>query len=368
MDLTCVNADSVDTTVLQGSPTAPAVSPAALEYLGVDAYLHSVVDAGALRTAFEMRIIDLLIGSDAVPVLDLLNATGSDPQGLRFLLDLLSANEVVETRDGAASLHPAFTQALRFRDLMETKLEYAAFMLSDFGNLFTAMVANPQRFMRHGRVFQLFDYGRCFEATPDNLRHTHGWMRLTTALTRHEAPVCLELHDFSAHRRMLDVGGNSGEFALQACRRHPQLTATVVDLPVVCDIGLEHVLAAPERQRIGFHAANLRQAPLPGGHDLVSFKSMLHDWPLDDARAFIDKAVAAVEPGGTVMIFERGPLEVRSGAPGFAALPVLMFFRSYRSPGAYVKALQAAGMVDLRCLHLQLDTPWFLVTARKPAR
>ena len=360
--------EPTDDAVLQGSPAAPALSPAALEYLCVDAYMHSVIDAGVLRTAFEMRLIDVLVERGAVSVQDLLTTTGSDPQGLRFLLDLLSANHVVETRDGAASLHPGFAHALRFRDLIETKLEYAAFMLGDFGNLFTAMVANPQRFMRHGRVFKLFDYGRCFEATPDNLRHTHGWMRLTTALTRYEAPVGLELYDFSAHRRMLDVGGNSGEFALQACRRHPQLRATVADLPVVCEIGLEHVLAASERERIAFHATDLRQASLPGGHDLVSFKSMLHDWPLDDVHAFIDKAVAAVEPGGTVMIFERGPLEVRAGAPGFAALPVLMFFRSYRSPGAYVKALQALGMADIRCLHLQLDTPWFLVTARKPLR
>ena len=359
-------AASADTAVVQGSPDAPAIPAAALEYLCVAAFLHSVIDAGALRTAFEMRLIDLLIERGSMPVGDILTATGSDSQGLRFLLDLLSANRVVETRDGAASLHPAFVEALRFRELLQTKLDYAAFMLGDFGNLFTSMVANPQRFMRYARVFKMFDYGRCFEATPDNLRHTHGWMRLTTALTRHEAQVCLSLHDFSPYRRMLDVGGNSGEFVLQALRRHAHLAGAVADLPVVCELGLEHVLPEPEAPRIGFHALDLRRAELPHGYDLISFKSMLHDWPIDDARAFIDKAVAAVAPGGTVMIFERGPLEVRAATPGFSTLPLLMFFRSYRSPGAYVKALQAQGMQEVRCIHLRLDTPFFLVSARKP--
>ena len=352
--------------VLQGSAVAPALSPAALDYLCVDAYLHNVIDAGALRTAFELRLIDLLADHLAMPIADLLRETGCDPEGLHFLFELLSANRVVDAHDGSASLHPAFVRALRFRELLQTKLEHAALMLGDYGNLFSAMIANPQRFMRHARVFKLFDYGRCFDATPENLRHTNNWMRLTTALTRHEAPVCLELHDFSGCRRMLDVGGNSGEFALQACRRHPNLRATVADLPVVCELGLEHVLGTAESARIAFHAADLRSQPLPGGHDLVSFKSMLHDWPLDEARVFLEKAAAAVETGGTVLIFERGPLDVAAGAPGFGALPVLMFFRSYRSPSFYMKTLAALGMVELRCLHLQLDTPWFLVTARRP--
>lgn len=355
-----------DGPTLQGSPPAPALPAELLDYLVVDRYMHGVIEAGALRTAFELRLIDLLAERGPQPLEQLLQTTGCDPQGLRFLLDLLTANQVLQTRDGQAALHPGFATALRFRTLIETKLEYAAFMLADFGTLFPAMVANPQRFARHARVFQLFDYARALEPTPANLHHTQGWMRLTSALTRHEAAVALALHDVSRHRRLLDVGGNSGEFALQACRRHPALQAVVADLPVVCRVGQEHVLAHPEGQRIAFLPLDLRQAALPPGFDLISFKSMLHDWPLDEATAFLAKAVQALAPGGTVLIFERGPLEVRTATPGFSALPVLMFYRSYRSPGTYMKVLQALGMTELRCLHLTLDTPWFLVTARKP--
>lgn len=344
----------------------PALPPQVLDYLRVDTYLRALVDAGALRTAFELRLIDRLADAGRLPFEALMRETGCDPQGLRLLLDLLSANGVVHTHDGQAALTSDFAAVLHYRDLIETKLEYAAFMLADFGTLFPAMVANPQRFLRHARVFKLFDYGRCIDATPANLRHTQGWMRLTSVLTRYEAPVALALHDFSQCRRMLDLGGNSGEFALQVCRRHAGLQALVGDLPVVCRLGQEHVLPHPEAPRVAFLPLDLRQAALPTGFDLVSFKSMLHDWPADDATAFLGKAAAALVPGGTLMIFERGPLEVRSATPGFATLPVLMFFRSYRSPGLYSQALQALGLVEIRCLHLQLDTPWFLLTARKP--
>lgn len=357
----------VDSLLIAEQGNLEALSSAALEYLCVDDFVRTLIDAGALKTAFELRLIDLLQQQGTASLDALLSHTGADPEGLNFLLDLLGANHVVKTLDGAASLHPAFVNALRFRDLIETKIEYAGFMLGDFANLFSAMVANPQRFMRHARVFRLFDYGRCLEATPDNHRHAMGWMRLTSALTRYEAQACLELYDFTRHTRMLDVGGNSGEFLLQACRHHAGLSGTVLDLPVVCDVGLEHVLGAPECPRIGFLKADVRNEPLPTGYDLITFKSMLHDWPIDEASRFLEKAAAALEPGGTLLIYERAPLDVREATPPFSSLPLLMFFRSYRSPAAYLQKVQELGLLDVRCLHLQLDTPFFIITARRPA-
>ena len=75
----------------------------------------------------------------------------------------------------------------------------------------------------------------------------------------------------------------------------------------------------------------------------------------------------ALDPGGTLLVFERGPLETGGAVPSFSLLPLLMFFRSYRSPSLYVKTLRELGMADIRCTHLQLDSPFFLLTARKPA-
>ena len=353
--------------VLQGSVDAPTLSRETTAYLDAAAFVRGFIEAGAVRTALDLRLVDLLAARGTLAVEQLQPATGADAQGMRFLLDLLAANRVVVVRNGAVSLHPSFAAALEYRPLLEALIDHAFAMVGDFATLFTAAVADPQRFMRQARIFKLFDYGRCFESTHENLQNTAAWMRLTTALTRHEAGVCLALRDFGAHRRMLDVGGNSGEFVLQLCRRHPQLRAVVADLPVVCELGLEHVLGEPEAPRIAFLPMDARAGDLPRGFDLISFKSMLHDWPADDARRFLSRAVAALEPGGTLLVFERGPLESGGAVPAFSLLPLLMFFRSYRSPSLYVKTLRELGMTDIRCTHLQLDSPFFLLTARKPA-
>src|SRR5207249_8583646 len=135
-------------------------------------------------------------------------------------------------------------------------------------------VRDPSGFTGQARLYQLFDYRRCLDLRPENFAPTRAWMRITSALTRYEAQACMELHDFALHRRVLDIGGNSGEFVLQLCRRYPELHGTVLDLPLVCEIGMEHVLAEPEHPRISFVKSDVRSEPLPLGFDLIAFKSM----------------------------------------------------------------------------------------------
>jgi SAM-dependent methyltransferase len=340
--------------------------PSALEFLIVDEFLKTLIDARALKTAFELGLIERLVEHRAGSIEALGRAVGADRQGLRFLLDLLRANGVIDEREGDVRLSRRFQIALRYRDLLEAKLDFAGITINDFADLFTALVKDPASFVGQARLFQLFDYRRCLDAQrTENYLPTQAWMRLTSTLTRYEALACMELYDFGRHRRMLDVGGNSGEFLLQLCRRHPELRGAVFDLPVVCEIGMEHVLAEPEHPRIGFIKGDVRQDPLPSGYDLIAFKSMLHDWPAQDARQLIEKAARSLEPGGTILIFERGPLQVSDRALPLSILPLLLFFRSYRPALDYITQLRALGLEDVAHQDIELDTPFFLVTGRK---
>jgi SAM-dependent methyltransferase len=342
-------------------------------HLVVDEFLKTLVDARALKTAFELGLIDRLIAARSGGSGEALGrALGADPTGMRLLLDLLVAGGIVHERAGDNGragdirLTARFRKALEFRDLLEVKLDFAGFVLTDFADLFTTMVRQPADFMTHARVYQLFDYRKCLDYSSDNYRRVRLWMRLTSTLTRYEAPAAIAAHDFSAHRRMLDVGGNSGEFALQVCRSAPHLRAAVFDLPLVCEIGLEHILGEPEQDRIGFVKGDLRAQNLPGGYDLISFKSMLHDWPPRDSGAFLVKAVEALAPGGRILIFERGPLRFRDVAAPLSLIPTLLFFNCYRPPSDYVAQLEALGLEDITVRDVVLDTHFYVVAGRKP--
>lgn len=337
-----------------------------LDFLCVDDFLRTLVDARALKTAFELGLVDLLLDRGLMSHADLEQSLGLDAVGFNLLLGMLNSNSVTRRQDDGVALHPDFLLALGYRDLLESRLDFCGLIMNDFADLFTTLVKDPAEFMGSAKLFELFDYRRCFEYSEENYARTRGWMGLTTALTRYEAGVCNAMHNFGSYRRMLDIGGNSGEFVLQLCRRNAQLNAAVMDLPLVCEIGMEHVLGESEHTRIGFHKADLRIDDVPPGYDLISFKSMLHDWPEAEALGFLEKAAEALEPGGSLMIFERLPIELADSAPDFSLLPILLFFRSYRSPQIYIERLEALGFENIQRREIDLDTRFVLLTASKP--
>jgi ubiquinone/menaquinone biosynthesis C-methylase UbiE len=334
-------------------------------YLCVDRFMGDAVGARALHSALELGLIDYCLRHSSADSRSAAAACGLDERALQLLLGMLRANGVIELREGQIALTTPFVEALGYRDLLEAKLDFAALVAPDFLQMFSTLLTHPGRFFELARVFELFSYERCFEATPENLAATRRWMRFTTALTRHEAQACIEHHDFSACRRLLDVGGNSGEFALRLCRAHPELRATVLDLPLVCQIGRAHVAAEAEAPRIEFVSAGATPTEFPSGVDTVCFKSMLHDWPDDEMRQFLERAWRALDRGGRLVICERGPIEVGAGQIPYAQVPIMLFFRSYRSPRDYVGLLEQIGFRDIAWQTIELEMPFMLLTAVK---
>jgi len=335
-------------------------------YLCVDAFNKTLFDARALATAFEIGLVDFMLQTGRVEVESLATRWSTGRQAMRLLVSFLAAGRVVEERDGQIKFTEEFLNALRFRDLLQLKAQMSNFAAHDFLDYFSDLICRPDHFVKKSNFTRLFDYGRCFENTKENYERTKQWMRITTTLTKYEAQGCLAHHDFSRYGQMLDIGGNSGEFVLRICRRHPGIQATVFDLALVCDIGVEHVCPEPEAPRILFVKGNALTDELPGGFDLVTFKSMLHDWPEKEAREFITKGAQALKPGGTLLIFERGPIEVDEGPLPYSAIPMLLFFHSFRGPSLYKEQLGALGFQNITVQRIDLEMPFFLLTGLKP--
>lgn len=336
------------------------------EFLRIEPFIATELGARALTIAFRIGIIDRLADSDEESVNSLAAATGLPPVGLALELGLLGGAGITRRNGERVRLTAAFREALAFRDLLEAKLGFLEFALPDIHRHFEALLRGPGDFMGRSRVFDLFRYDRCLEVTPENLAATARWVGYTTALTRYEAEGALAVHDFAGHVRLLDVGGNSGEFARQICRRHGALSATVLDLPVVCELGRRNLAGAPEAARIAFAAADMRRDPLPPGHDVVTFKSVLHDWPRDEAAGLIRKAADALTPGGTLLVYERGPIDPEAPMP-YAMVANLPFLHFLRTPDLYTQTLARMGFEEIRVTPVELDMPFFAVSARKPA-
>jgi len=337
----------------------------AFDFLCVDDFIKRFDHARALATAFETGLIDFMMQTGKTDRKSLENRWRTGRQPMKLLLSLLSGNGVISEKDGWIQLTDDFLDALRFRDLMQLKLQMTHFAAHDFLNYFSDLICRPDQFFQKSQFCRLFDYGRSIDHEKDNFERTKQWMRITTTLTKYEAEACLASHDFSSYRKILDIGGNSGEFVLRICRRHPEIQATVFDLPLVCDVGLSHVRSEPEAGRISFVKGDALIDPLPGGFDLVMFKSMLHDWPEKEAGRLIVRAAQALKHGGTLLIFERGPFDTEKGELPYSAIPMLLFLHAFRGPSFYEDQLRSIGFEALHVQPIDLEMPFFLLMAIK---
>ena len=108
------------------------------------------------------------------------------------------------------------------------------------------------------------------------------------------------------------------------------------------------------------------QNPFPEDCDLITWKSVLHDWPDDRISFLLQKSFDALPVGGTLLIFERQRLDFSVEDTPYGLLPVMLFFRSYREPDSYATWLQQVGFSDINLQTIQLEVPFCLITATKP--
>jgi SAM-dependent methyltransferase len=339
------------------------------EFLCVNRFLGTELDARAIKSAFELGVLDNLESAGSMSMTELAAAADVEPKILRLLLDMLEVNDVVVRTGDVVTLTSGFKSALRFSDLLEVRIAFADLVWPDIHNLFTPLLTDLSQFMTLSKVFDLFRYDRCREVTPGNLQLAGMWTRFTTCLTKYESAPALDAIDLNSVTDFIDLGGNTGEFARQVCMRNPTVKATVVDLPVVCALGRDHIAANADvgtAERITFFPANMLSDPLPAAADLVAFKSVLHDWPDDEAEKLLERAFALVRPGGRLVIFERAPIELAGKRIPYVMAADLVFLHFFRPADLYMNKLQALGCASIDCRRIQLDIGFHLIVAHRP--
>ncbi len=127
------------------------------------------------------------------------------------------------------------------------------------------------------------------------------------------AEQAMEAIDFGTARRVLDVGGGAGAFAIEIARRWPDLRVTVADLPAVASIAESRIREAGLSERVEVAALDVFEQPLPAGHDMLTFVRVLHDHEDDAVTRLLAAAADALEPGARIAIIEPMAGDSRAG-------------------------------------------------------
>ncbi|MFI6265042.1 methyltransferase [Micromonospora sp. NPDC051006] len=127
----------------------------------------------------------------------------------------------------------------------------------------------------------------------------------SVALVTAETAVDLaEAYDFGPHRRVLDIGGGIGTFVKPILGAHPQLTATLLDLPEVVNVAREQLAADAFADRLDLVGADVFVDALPDGHDVLIVANFLHLFSPERNTELLTRLRDVVAPQGRLLLVD----------------------------------------------------------------
>jgi SAM-dependent methyltransferase len=259
---------------------------------------EAMVPSRALQVAADIGIADLFSGA-ARPVAELAAETSTNPRVLRSMLRLLAGQGVfVETAEGEFALTP------RGELLRSDHPRSLRAFIRDYGYDFHSVLfldhslrtGEPAFPHIHGESY--FDFHRTH---PDRGAVFDAAM---ADLSRVESAAITSAYDFSGYRRIVDVGGGDGTLLSAVLATYPAATGVVFDQPHVTGRAEQLREKTGLGDRLAVIAGDFFDEVVPGG-DLYLMKSIIHDWPDEQAVQILRSCRRAMPPHGRLVLFEH---------------------------------------------------------------
>jgi 2-polyprenyl-3-methyl-5-hydroxy-6-metoxy-1,4-benzoquinol methylase len=116
-------------------------------------------------------------------------------------------------------------------------------------------------------------------------------------------------------KRMLDIGGAHGLFAVELCRKHPGMSATIIDLENAIKNAAPILALEGMGDRVKHQVGDALSEDLGSEvYDLILISNLAHHFTDEQNRALIRRAAQALIQGGTLVILEPiRPVSANSG-------------------------------------------------------
>lgn len=171
-------------------------------------------------------------------------------------------------------------------------------------------------------------------------------------------------------RRAIDIGGGHGLYAVELCRRHPELAATVFDVPGAID-AIEDDVPEDVADRVDTRAGDYEADDLGEGFDLAFLFNVVHAHDPAGNMALLRRAGNALSPGGRLVVLDQWAGSGRSpvGRAGlrFVALTYLVTLGADVYDTDTVESwLREAGFVDVNRTGVGPLSGMAIIEATKP--
>jgi hypothetical protein len=296
----------------------------------------------AIGVAAELGVADLVADGPLV-VSELAARTGSEPASLYRLLRALASVGVFEEVDGQRFAMTPLALLLR-SDVPGSQRSFATMMAAEFdaawGRLLHSVRTGVPGFdVHYGQAF--FDY---MLANP--ARHRIYDEAMNGVHGAETEPV-LDAYDFTACRRVVDIGGGNGLALETLLQRHVEVVGVLFDLPAVADRARASLATSSSSDRLQIEGGDFF-AGVPAGADAYLLRHVVHDWPDREAVAILRRCREAAAPGARVLVIEMVvPPANQSGFGKWLDLMMLVVGGRERTAEEY-RALYAAAGIEYR--------------------
>ena len=293
-----------------------------------------------LHTAVKLDVFTLM-GDQSMTARQVARQLNADVRGVTLLLNALSAMKLLEKEGTRYGCAPAARQFLN-----STAEGYIGHMILHHHHL-TDTWSRMDEAVKSGKPLT-----SRISVSKDQRREA--FLMGMYNIASQQAPAIASEVDLSDRKRLLDLGGGPGTYAIHFCKQNPSLDAVVFDLPTTRPFAEKTIEAHGLSGRISFAPGDFIEAEIPGQYDAVWISHILHAEGPDICRQIIEKAVGALVPGGLMIIHDFILVDTMDG-PLIPALFALNMLQGTEAGQSYSEEqirqmLKAAGVSEIRRL------------------
>lgn len=286
----------------------------------------------AMMTAVELDLFTKLAGGRQASVQELQEMLSMESRPVQVFASALASLGLLQKNEGGGEgrfsnspLAEAFLSAKSPAYMGGIVRMFDERLYKGWDHLTWALANNkPVDAMNGGGVESMFADATKNESVEAMQKFTHAMHGISVG----PAMALARAFDFAKCKKMLDVGGGSGVYALQVAKEYPQVEATITDLAPVCKVADEYISRYGFAGRVRTLVVDFFNEDLPKGYDVVFFSHIIHDYDEDKCVALLKKAYASLSEGGSVILSEWMLNDAKTGPAPSALMGLNMMIET----------------------------------------
>ena len=317
-----------------------------MEYQDLMRLAGGHAEARIIQTAVELRIFEAF-GTGNQDSTTIASSLHLDLRAAELLLNALAALNLLHKQADGFSLAPVSARYLKSDapEYLGGMIRFEAYLWRCWEQLGDAVRAGqpvrpPDMYQSNSADTQMF------VGAMDSLVKARG-----------DTEMLANAFEWDRVTELLDVGSGPATYPIALCRKYSKLRAAVYDLPATLAVTERWVREAGLEHRIRLLRGDYRIDEIPGSYDVIFLSNIIHGEGVEENQRLMNKAAAALKPGGSVIVKDHILDDTRTNPPTGAIFSLLMLLTT-RSGRCYtfneVKSwLEAAGLNKIS----QVDLP-----------